>query len=114
MPVSATQAAIASSSIRPYMWITTGPRSMTLVLGEGIDAIIAPEYCRGLADERARGGSRAPAQAGNRARRARPRGADRRPFAAQAARLHPADSRPARALLSASARCAAARRCLAG
>src|SRR5919199_5003967 len=37
-PVSQMHAAIASSSIRPYMWIVTGPRSIVPVCGEGIEA----------------------------------------------------------------------------
>src|SRR5919108_4321260 len=37
-PVSQMHAAIASSSIRPYMWIVSGPRSIVPVFGEGIEA----------------------------------------------------------------------------
>src|SRR4029453_13538700 len=32
------QAAIATSSVRPYMWIVSGPRSSVPVLGEGMKA----------------------------------------------------------------------------
>jgi len=38
-PVSATQAAMASRSISPYMWSTSGPMSIVPVCGEGIEAI---------------------------------------------------------------------------
>ena len=38
-PVSATHAAIASRSIRPYMWTTNGPRSIVPRSGEGMEAI---------------------------------------------------------------------------
>src|ERR1051325_8908666 len=38
MPVSQMAAAMASSSIRPYMWTVTGPRSIVPVCGEGMDA----------------------------------------------------------------------------
>src|SRR5215510_2088625 len=38
-PVSATHAAIASRSISPYMWSTSGPRSIVPECGEGIEAI---------------------------------------------------------------------------
>src|SRR6266540_5817949 len=37
-PVRTMQAAIASSSIRPYMWIVSGPMSIVLVCGEGMKA----------------------------------------------------------------------------
>src|ERR671939_693960 len=37
-PVSQMQAAIASSSIRPYMWIVSGPSSSVPVCGEGMKA----------------------------------------------------------------------------
>ena len=37
-PVSQMQAAIASSSIRPYMWIVSGPRSIVPLCGEEIEA----------------------------------------------------------------------------
>ncbi len=37
-PVSQMAAAIASSSIRPYMWTVSGPRSIVPLCGEGIDA----------------------------------------------------------------------------
>src|SRR3954454_1946616 len=37
-PVSQMHAAIASSSISPYMWIVSGPRSRVPLCGEGIDA----------------------------------------------------------------------------
>src|SRR5438552_16451745 len=37
-PVSQIAAAIASSSISPYMWIVTGPRSIVPLCGEGMYA----------------------------------------------------------------------------
>src|SRR5947207_341974 len=39
-PVSAIAAAIASSSISPYMWIVTGPRSTVPLCGDGMYARI--------------------------------------------------------------------------
>src|SRR3954466_7958956 len=39
-PVSAMQAAIASSSISPYMCRTSGPRSIVPECGDGIEAVI--------------------------------------------------------------------------
>jgi hypothetical protein len=38
VPVIAMHAAIPASSIRPYMWIVTGPRSSVPEDGDGIDA----------------------------------------------------------------------------
>src|ERR671930_283203 len=38
-PVTTMQTAIASSSISPYMWMSTGPSSKKPVSGDGIDAI---------------------------------------------------------------------------
>src|SRR5919108_2825494 len=38
IPMSTTAAAMASSSISPYMWIVNGPTSTVLVSGDGIDA----------------------------------------------------------------------------
>src|SRR5215208_1615635 len=40
-------AAIASSSINPYMWSWSGPRSRTPVDGEGIDAVTRGIYRAG-------------------------------------------------------------------
>ena len=37
-PVNPRPAAIASSSISPYMWMCSGPRSTTPELGDGIEA----------------------------------------------------------------------------
>src|SRR5256714_7709101 len=37
-PVSATQPAIASSSISPYMWMVSGPTSTVPLCGDGIEA----------------------------------------------------------------------------
>src|SRR5689334_13272129 len=60
-PVSQMHAAIASSSIRPYMWIVSGPRSIVPVCGEGMEARITgatfcprpgtPACCREVLDE---------------------------------------------------------------
>src|SRR5215208_1318555 len=36
------QAAIATSSVRPYMWIVSGPRSSVPVPGEGMEARLTP------------------------------------------------------------------------
>src|SRR3954447_9991353 len=40
-PVRAMHATIATSSVSPYMWIVSGPRSTAPLLGDGIDAISA-------------------------------------------------------------------------
>src|SRR5215208_1844586 len=40
-PVRPMHAMIASSSVSPYMWIVTSPRSMEPLEGDGIDAISA-------------------------------------------------------------------------
>ena len=37
-PVIATQAAMPASSVRPYMWIVSGPRSIVPDEGEGMEA----------------------------------------------------------------------------
>src|SRR5215210_8990590 len=46
-PVSQMAAAIASSSIRPYMWIVSGPMSSVPVCGDGMEAIIGATFCPG-------------------------------------------------------------------
>src|SRR5436853_6306771 len=48
-PVSPIAAAIASSSIRPYMWIVSGPRSSVPLCGEGIEArFTRAPFCPGV------------------------------------------------------------------
>src|SRR5436190_16574926 len=45
-PVSPIAAAIASSSISPYMWIVTGPRSIVPLCGDGMYARLTGEtFC---------------------------------------------------------------------
>src|SRR3954470_6267482 len=49
-PVSQIAAAIASSSIRPYMWIVSGPRSIVPLCGDGIEARnTGSTFCPGMA-----------------------------------------------------------------
>ena len=45
MAVSQQQAKIATSSVSPYMWMSSGPMWKLPELGEGMNASIAPGFC---------------------------------------------------------------------
>src|SRR5215475_7295827 len=108
-PVSATHAAIASRSVSPYMWSTSGPTSTVPECGEGIEATTAPDSDRMPGRPLARAGCAAPDPEGNRARAARLRHEDPRHVAPQVDQLRAARTRLARALPLATARCAPSR-----
>src|SRR3954468_6184276 len=62
-PVSAMHAAIASSSISPYMCRTSGPRSIVPECGDGIEAMITGRIFPDPGARRPKEASRPPGQA---------------------------------------------------
>src|SRR5262245_65853827 len=95
-PVSATHAAIASRSISPYMWSTSGPRSIVPECGEGIEAITGRDSALRagrLPQLRVKAGCAAQDPGGNRARAARTRHEDQRNVAQQIDQMRAAPAR---------------------